>query len=488
MKKLFSSPVFLIILAIVVKAALIAYIAGQAKANPEYQGKFIGPLAMKTNDYSYFIQPVENYFKDDAGVIYYTEASEPFAGRMPGYWFPYFLIRLMLPQVAAINLLIVLQVLLSALSVFFLAKTARIFFKDERAFYFVFFLYLLTPYLLPFDLYTQSESFAVSAFVFHLYFLTKYFYEEQRPATLFCSGFFLAWLIFLRPFTGLAIVFVPLFLLWFFRGEQWKKKIIQLFIFCIPFLVFEISWTARNFIQLKKIVPLETSLEESYGKVYSRPWVQIRQMIVTMGEDAAYFEPGTLSAWFKQEDSIPYSFRGDFFTGVTYTPDSLLSLKEKYHAFMRESDPQKEKQLHDECVNTALRYQQQYASAHVFNVWLKFPAKRFAKFIFSSGSSYVPLPSFSAMSLHQKAFKLYSALMYYFFVTAGFAGMILLLARRFRLKLTLVMTVHLLSIIGLVVFYIDIQENRYLMTVFPCLVLFSFFTFSAFRKKGIKSN
>lgn len=495
MKSLFNKPIVLIAFALLIKIIMIGYVVKQAKTDKGIHDNFISSIVIKTSDYGYFIEPVENYFKDGAGVVYYTKPSEPFAGRMPGYWFPYWIIRLGFSSFYALNILIVLQILLSSLSVFYLAKAAFNIYQNIKAFYFVYFLFLLTPYILSFDLFTQSESFAVSASIFHLYFFSNYVYKSGKKIDLFFSGFFLAWLIFLRPFTGIAILFVPLFLFLysFRRKEGLKAAISNVLVFCLVFIIFEVSWTTRNYVQLKKLIPLESSLEDSYGKLYSKPWIQIRQMIVTFGEDAAYFEPGTMSAWFKNKgDSTvakdEYAFKKELFQNVSFTKDSIVELKQKYHAYMDEMNPEKEKLLFNDCLNTSLRYQKEYSKANFFKVYVKYPCIRFCKFIFNSGSSYLIFPPFSKMNLHQKNFKLFSSFTYYISIVLGFAGILIVLWKRNFKLINVFLVTHIAVIICLVVFYIDIQENRYLMTVFPYILLFSFYPVQLFinwRNKSV---
>ena len=495
MKLTLSKPSTGILFALLVKVLLICYLVAQVRNEPGIADKFSGDFVIKTADYGYFLQPVENYFKDNSRLIWYNDQNTAFAGRMPGYWFPYFLLRLVFGSAIALNLLILLQILLSAAAVYYLARAALLITKNIKVFYFIFFLYLLLPYAVSFDLFTQSESFAISASALHLYFLVAYFYNGKKRSDLFWSGFFLAWLIFLRPFMGLAIVYVPLLLLIYGFGQRQKftKVFGTAFIFCAAFLIFEGAWITRNYVQLKKIIPLEADLEESYGKTYALPWIKIRQMIVSFGENAEYFEHGTMAEWFKSDSTTAvsrnYKFNEKIFDQVNFTKDSLVLLKQRFHQYMAGfPEKEKEKALYDYCVNAAERYRQQYTDAHSFQVHAKNPLLRFKKFIFNSGSSYLILPPFEQMNFHQKTLKLLASAMYYLILVLSFCGLLMLLIRRKMHIVHWIILVHVSVLIALIVLFIDIQENRYLMPVFPGLVLLCYVPAQRFLERKNKKR
>ena len=137
----------------------------------------VNDLVLKHADYNYFLAPVDHFFEDGS---YYLKEGQCYAGRMPGYWFIYMLLRFVLSASAALNTLIVLQIVLSGIAVFYLAKVANSLFKSERVFALTYLLFLLSSFTSVFDFQTISESFSVPAFIFSLYFLIEIYHRVRR--------------------------------------------------------------------------------------------------------------------------------------------------------------------------------------------------------------------------------------------------------------------------------------------------------------------
>ncbi len=107
-------------------------------------------------DDSYFA-PVRNFIHEGS----YTPDD-----RMPGLGIIYLPLALFFTQVKALNIFILAQVLVSALSVYVLAITARRAFNHNFFFYTVFYLYLISPFTAISDSSPASESFCTSLLIF----------------------------------------------------------------------------------------------------------------------------------------------------------------------------------------------------------------------------------------------------------------------------------------------------------------------------------
>ena len=125
----------------------------------EIDPKSFSNFAHITKDYNYFLKPIDNYFKN--GLITYDGFSS-FAGRLPGYWFPYFLMRLFLNKKISITLLILLQIALSVFSNILFAKL--VFYKTKKLLFFwiSILVYSSNLFLIPFEYMTMTESLSVS--------------------------------------------------------------------------------------------------------------------------------------------------------------------------------------------------------------------------------------------------------------------------------------------------------------------------------------
>ncbi len=247
---------------------------------------FLGQLA---DDSAGYLQPVEEYLRTG-------DPAELFGFRMYGYGLPYLLLRFVLSEPAALNGLILVQLGLSALSVYALALMAFTLFEDERAFRAVFFGYFLLPFVSHFDVVILTESLTTSTLILSLYFL----FRTGAPRDLALSGLFLGWGILLRP------VIAPLTLLWMgylivhpgFQGSL-RARAKACIILLVPLLALEATWVAGNRVYHGRWVLLNAStwhpaftdprthtldlirFQQAYGGDWYRDWRWY------YGEDAA---------------------------------------------------------------------------------------------------------------------------------------------------------------------------------------------------------
>ncbi len=272
-----------ILLAIVLRGIVWAYLGYMVSIHVEPGNRIENYFVM--DDYGYFFTPVDNYFR--TGHFSYL-SGVTFTGRMPGYMV-YFLFRFLFSQQVSILLVIAFQFLLSAISVYVLSLIAYyIFDNNKKCFYITFTLYVLAIFPGFFDFFIIAESFSVSSLIFSLYFLIKYIKVEGNNKYLLLSGLFLTWTIFLREYTGLLILVIPLWLAYYMYFKK-KEAILSItkiiMLFCLPFMLSETLWVARNYSATKQIIFLETPMEVAYGDLYSKSYLRARQSCLHMGRE-----------------------------------------------------------------------------------------------------------------------------------------------------------------------------------------------------------
>lgn len=226
---------FWILLALVLKAALAAVFIW--KFTPEHAPHLSleGLWGQLSNDSAGYLDPVDRFM--GSGRL-----ADLFDYRMYGYGLPYLLLRLFLAKVAALNALIVLQVGISAVSVYLLARIGFSLFEREWAFRIAFFGYFLLLFVSHFDVVVLTESLTTSALILSLFFLFRGGGMSDRVL----SGAFLGWGIFLRPVLApLAALWVAWVLLGGARTPAWRR-IRECAVLLLPFIVFECTWVAGN--------------------------------------------------------------------------------------------------------------------------------------------------------------------------------------------------------------------------------------------------
>lgn len=446
--------------------------------NPE---RAISPFGIIQNDYYMFLGPVDHYFATGSYTLY-EGSNEVFAGRMPGYAAPYFLLRLVFPKPVALPLLIICQILLSVVASYILGRLAFTWTGSLLIFYGTVLLYTISTYTSLFDLFTLAESFSVSAIILFVFYLDKSFQSPNKLIFVLLAGFFLGWAIFLRPFLGLMIVFVPLILLVRHIRQSdgsLRTGITRVVLFCLPFVVMESAWVARNYIQKNQWILLEEGLSASYGDfgIYGKAAMGIRTLINAYGGDAAEFRQGSDAWWFhhaSDQEAELFAFPSWLMKNEPELRGKLEQIRGGYFQSMDTTLTLQVRTLSNE-TTAALAYDlaRQIKREHPFHFYGWNNLKRLRRFIITNGTYLLPLPRFSDMTLLQKGIKVFYAGLYVGVLLLGFAGLVLSQKSVPPNWIRTVILSLLLSLVIAIVLVGGIIENRYFITMYPWLLIFS---------------
>ena len=290
-------------------------------------------LSFYTNagDDGQYIGYSENLYQ--TGEYYYDfgkSGVKDYFFRMPGMTLLYYPLRFIFNQTITINLVVIIQVLLSTLSIFkFIELINKYFNVNNLLFLFFSVFYVYSAFL---DASLMTETLALSSLIFCIYYLDKSLsvdFKKKSLKYLFYSGFFLTWLIFLRPF---MIPFLLLFLCYFlFR----KRHVVYFITFLLPFLLIDGAWIYRNYKNHNEFVILQKSLNWYDNGNKSLP-AKIH-FIKSFGFKWVNFEENSQSTWFNNQfeaSSIKIPDNSIFpertFVGEM-TIDSLLKAREFMH-------------------------------------------------------------------------------------------------------------------------------------------------------------
>ncbi len=189
-----------------------------------------------TNDTAGYVQPIEEALSSH-------EPLRVFDDRMFGYGLPYFAFRWFLAKPAALNAMIVAQLLVSSLSVYLLALLALRLFGSFRSFVFTFFGYFLVPVVSYYDVVALTESFSTSALILGLYFLLT----SRGRRQLALSGGCLTWCVFLRPVFFPVVALCSLYVLVDARRTGYAKALSYAIVFLAPFILAESVWVVGRY-------------------------------------------------------------------------------------------------------------------------------------------------------------------------------------------------------------------------------------------------
>lgn len=423
----------------------------------------INSIFIVSGDTSGYYEPVESFVN---GQGYDTFCRMP--GLLPVYAPLYFLFGALWGKA----IIILLQFFAGALSVYFLARTAELIFKNTRIFYITFFLYAFSSFVSIWDHYGLSDSFSTSFLVFSFYLFVVYFITGNLKQLLL-SGFFLAWSLFFRPINGM--IFACLLLIWLTQNKNGLSHYIKnAFIFVLPCVIAIGLWTTKNFVTFKRFMPLQGSFTECYATALSKEHLAIRNLIIAWGADYQEWSVHTEAEWFftkKWDYRKKNLFSPKVFTSY-YNLDSLIWLKTNYDSLRRPVPlaPEIKTEIQRKMIASSERFVSSYRSEKPLNFYFINRLKFFQRFVFPLRLDDIPFPAFAKMNIIQKLVK-FGYLLYLNFVNiTGVIGIFIAFRRKnWYGIIPLTITIVLSSVLGFV-------EQRYLVPAYPFFCVFSAFT------------
>lgn len=429
--------------------------------------------------YSYY-PPIES-FVDGNG---YGSAC-----RMPGLLPVYAPLYYCLGKEPAREVIVVLQFLLSVISVYVLAIIAQRIFRSRAAFVIAFLLYAISSFVSLWDLFGMADSFSTSFIIFSVYFFLSYL-ERRAWKAMFWSGIFIAWAIFLRPISGLLLPLGAVFILLdaFQHKHAFRKTLGIGLLFLTPFMGCESAWIARNFSKEHAFIPLQDAQENCFGwSAYAKPMAAIRSLLIDWGENMVYWESPTAeffeNAYHHNQDPRNFNpFKASRFFSSAYNLDSLLVLRANY---LLAKDPSVGDSMHQlysaRVIRSANAFRQSYRYEHPWLTHVVNPNRLLLKCLFRSGfPKWRPLDAFVKMNVvYRSLFKCF-VLLFNLMSFLGLAGLLLVCYK--KQVLPMLVGIIPLAFLVVLVYLLGWIELRYLVPVYPFLVLFAAYVLALLTK------
>jgi hypothetical protein len=428
--------------------------------NPEWHPNFSsGILAIFGGDTLTYYYPVEQLI---ANGQYYGMC------RMPGILPIYLPLRLLFSEVIAHQLIVILQLIFSSIATLLLAILSARVFQTQRAFVICILLSCITTFISIRDIYLLSDSFCISSLITCVFFLSEYL-SGKRKIMLIYAGIFLAWAIFLRQITLLAIPIVGLFLLVHFKREI-RKTVVAFFIVMLPILISLGTWTIRNKMTYGRTVVLVAPLKECMYNL-TPELSAIRHLIITVGEDFQPWVKGGGAYWFFNqpiENDKDFPFADDDFTS-SMGADELYVLRKDYRSLSDTSlTSVAYDSLQQSVVSRAETYAAEYPKQHPWNYYIGNKIHFASHFLFPNRIDDIPFPSREYMNVFQFSIKSWSLVSLWIVHALALCIAIIWLLQG---KLDLLLWAALPFIFVLTLSYLGYIEQRYLATSFPFFLL-----------------
>jgi len=473
-----------LIIGLIIKVIVIAFLysnLGLFKSNNGYYFLFGGdaPMYLKTtfniinhNIYALYGDP-QNGFK------LYT-------GRMPGYEVALVIFNSFLNPTLALYAVIITQILFSVISTYCLALIAKSVFKSNLVFYIAFFLYALNTYITVFDVSILTESLAISTFIISFYLIIK---PHKNLSSNLLAGVLLCWSIFMRqyiaPFFFLFVLYIILHEYLANKGN-FKNLAIATLSFTLPFLIADLVWITRNYVEKEKFIPLVDDLHAGYE--YPQRFKSLMSFVQAWGGDLVHWNPKAeitpfinsgishLNKSYNDINSLP-----DYIYTSQYNLDSLKLLQKHYRQLDLDVLPTAEKkELNSRVISSLTSYEQSFKDEKPLYYFFFARFRLLYKFVVHSGTYNISDKPLSEQNLIQKLFKGFYTFLYWCTLLGGLAGTVVMLKKGKNVEILLVI-ISAYYMLLLCPFVLRRIEYRYFVLSYAFLTLI----FSYFIKKII---
>ncbi|MHB8258891.1 MAG: glycosyltransferase family protein [Bacteroidia bacterium] len=380
-------------------------------------------IASMSGDASSYITPIDNYINEGN---YYFESAR--AGRMPYVGLVYYPFRLLFSKPIALGILVILQIFMESIAIYYIAKLCANLFKNYMAFWIFIFLSVISLYVTIFDLYVMSESFGISFVCLFAYNYYTYLSDNRTNKQLLITGIFLALSVLFKPIFSLIFLLVGIELIFYHRHNiksDLKKIISCALLISLPLIILNAPWTIRNYILLNKFIPFQQDIYAGYNP--SPAELAEVNFISTIGESYVFWDKRSAGCYFEPKEGLDCEYQ---FPSRIFSTTLTLSKIEEARATYLEYKKYPSDSLEKLSVNKFNDLSDMYKKEHLFSYYCLTPIMLCKNFLFHSGSYYLPIKMGSACyQPYQWVLKLFQSLMYYLTLLVGFIGLVILLRK-----------------------------------------------------------
>jgi hypothetical protein len=451
----------LVLLALLVRALYVVFQLGEIQKENE------PGWSVTTGDTASYLDPIESLL---SGTGYTPDY------RMPGVGAPYYLFRLFLDPVQSRNAMVLLQWLLSGISVYLLALLTLRFTGSQRAAWAVYILFLLSAYSSWYDASISSDSLSVTVLIIQMYLLQRAV-DRGNLRLLLLSGLLLAWIIFLRPVSA-ALLPVAAFLVW--RYWNAGRSLRAAVLFLVPFMLIDSAWIARNWQVHHEFNPL-TNQGLMPDDLTSEVKYEVMGFIQCYGGNYIWWAPGSDMRWYgvwkgggHLDDEGRKAKAPPAYAYVpAYTEDSLRWIGDHVRLVLGGTmSPADSTAARAEIRDRLKRYSEAFREGSPFHYHVMSRVLMLRNVLAQNGTETVIMTPFSELPLWKKLFKIFQALLFIVTFTAAITAMLAfpwLLPRGELLHVW----VPAFTAFTILIYPVGLRmcEWRYLVMIFPLALL-----------------
>gem|GEM_PF-797083 len=429
------------------------------------------PMYLVGGDTPNYIEPIENLFIEGRLITHLVE--DPFFLRMPGFLPLYLPLRFIFSSELTLLAIVIIQTVLSGVSVYFLSKLAfDLFGKTERVFWLTYVTFLISTYASIYDTYILSESLSTSFTIIALYLLINHRTSLLR---IVLAGALMAWCIFLKPYFIAVFVFYTAYLAWSTHEKGIKRVLPFLVAFVLPYAIATTAWTSWNMTNTGEAIWLQKR-RGHWNRLHleSNPKAHLLEYVRVFGGQYIAWDPKGLTYAFYEGPKVALDM--DRFPDAAFSSqfnrDSLALAKQHFDAYVSSNDSSEIISAGTRATGLLKRAREGYLSEHRLDHYTGARIRCFAGFFFQVGSYNIPFPPLAEQNIFQKLIKLGYACLFWIIMTLGLTRMLYsLFIDRSRIA------IFLGAIPGFVLLLFPIillkQEQRYAVIAFTLLLPFA---------------
>lgn len=405
-------------------------------------------------------------------------------GKMPGYALFLAPLFLIFGFKMGLTVVVIIQYILHAISILYLAKLSYFLKNSTFLFNIVFYFYLFSTYVITYSIYVLSDSLTVSFLIITIYLIYSSL-NKINLKKISLAGFLFCILIFLRPIClALGVAFI-LYLCYFFKLKK-QIKIKLIFCFFISFIISDTIWVIYKYKNDKGLHPfMSFNYYFEIGK--KNYYIEEASFVASWGGDVCFWDPTSEMNFFglnnlksNQATKLP-----NYIYTYCYNLDSLRLLQKDIGNYEENKTTMKLNAIKQKFNQYTLCYIKEKPFMHYLTTFGIF--KRFI--VNGYGTTILFSKSFSQLTVFKKIVKIIYIVYYFTFGFFGFFAMIYFTIKNFRNKDHIILiSLYLLISTFVLCFVYRFSEYRYFVTFYPFTLIYSCLFFDKFVKlKNIKS-
>lgn len=387
-----------------------------------------GYLALAGGDTFSYLGAMDNLL-EHREYYFWNGARNVYAGRMPYYGLPYFILRLFFNKAAAADIFVGFQIGLDALATVLFARLCFKFLPSKAVFWIGYAIYFCSFSLFLWNITLLTEGLSHSLFVGFLYFYHR-FWIDRKWFNAVLASMLLALMTVLKPY---LILLYPVFLLGIIlRGEkpfEWASISIyfrQTIILSLPLLILLAPWIIRNAIVLKDFIPAQENIYAGYA--YSAADFSFSNFVGSWGGGVIYWDTNDSGCYFVLNPPLGCDYKTPP-SALTngYDINDIEQVRRNYLKLQANYSLELEKDVVAEFERLTIIYR--HEKPFMYYVGSKFVILK-KLFWHTNNHQLMIHPSFKCYNPLQMSFKIVQFVIYIFAFTFGIFGILKLVYER----------------------------------------------------------